>query len=305
MAFSVDEGIDPIRDALTSEIAGSDTRRTPFPDAWLSVKDYFGAMEKDYIESAEYWKVCEDLGVVRSVSQDVLLKFLHDLGIVINFRNLKNFGTQILNPLWLTNGVYRIINSELVAKEHLLLFERDFDAVINYPRYRDGNTGENSYCYPRNKLNYIVRVMQEFELCFQLNEQCYVVPRLLPVEEPDFPLDGAVLHFIIRFPEFLPDSVFPRLMVKLHPFIKDGLRWRSGMVLHKPIVFDASARIRADREDKEIRIDVCGAEPRGFLSYIRETVKEIIQDFADLPFEELVPIPDSDQFLNYEELVEL
>jgi internalin A len=131
------------------------------------------------------------------------------------------------------------------------------------------------------------------------------VPQLLPVPEPEFPLEGAVLHFVIRFPEFLPDSIFPRLMVKLHPFIKDDLRWRSGMVLHKPNVFDAAARVRADKEDKEIRIDVCGTEPRRFLSFIRETVKEIVRDFVNLPFEEMVPIPDSELFRSYDELVEL
>ena len=73
-------------------------------------------MEADYIESAEYWRVCEANGVTRQFSQDVLLQFLHDLGVVINFRNLKNFDTQILNPLWLTNGVLRPLFCELVAR---------------------------------------------------------------------------------------------------------------------------------------------------------------------------------------------
>ncbi|MGH8551803.1 MAG: COR domain-containing protein, partial [Methylococcales bacterium] len=272
------QGIEPFREALSLEIARSDTRRTPFPQAWLAVKNHFSEMDKDYIDADQYRQVCVDLGVDRTFSQDVLLQFLHDLGIVINFRNLKNFDTQILNPLWLTNGVYRIINSEQVAKQGGLLYECDFDAVINDLRYTNYNSGEKNFQYPLDKLNYIVRVMQEFELCFLLNEQSYVVPQLLRVEEPEFPLEGAGLRFVIRFPELLPDSILPRLMVKLHAFIKGNLRWRSGMVLHKPGVFDASARVRADREDKEISIDVCGAEPRRLLSFIRVTLKEIIQD---------------------------
>jgi internalin A len=240
---------------------------------------------------------------MRPLSQDVLLQFLHDLGVVINFRNLQNFDTQILNPLWLTNGVYRIINSSLVAESGGLLKEADFDAVINDPRYQTNDTSEQAFYYPKHKLQYIVRVMQEFELCFMLDTQRYVVPQLLPANAPDFQFDGAVLKFVIHFPDLLPSSVFPRLMVKLHTFIRGADRWRTGMVLHKPTVFQASARVRWDKEDQKLLLDVCGEERRRFLSFIRETVKEIVADFTNLDFTELVPVPDCDAYEDYEKLV--
>ncbi len=233
-----------------------------------------------------------------------MLQFLHDLGVVINFRNLQYFDTQILNPLWLTNGVYRIINSALVANSGGLLREADFDAVINDPRYQKSETSEKQFSYPKNKLNYIVRVMQEFELCFMLNECNYVVPQLLPTTAQDFKVEGALLRFMIHFPEFLPDSIFPRLMVKLHTFIRGQERWRTGMVLHKPNVFNALARVRWDKEDRKILVDVCGEERRRFLSFIRETVKEIVADFTNLNFIEQVPVLDCDDFLEYDYLVE-
>ncbi len=297
------EGIAEFKQSLTEIINQSDTCRTPFPSTWLAVKDHFADMKQDYIESSEYQQICIKKGVDKTISQDILLQFLHDLGVIINFRDLKNFDTQILNPLWLTNGVYRIINSEIVVNNKGFLYEDEFEKVINDPRYIAGNTTEKGYHYPRNKLHYIVRVMQEFELCFQLDQRQYIIPQLLPVQEADFNFQGTKLHFEIHFPEFLPDSIFPRLMVKLHTFIKDGLGWRSGMILEKLSVFNATARIRADKEDKKIRIDVYGEEPRRFLSYIRETVKEICKDFTNLNFEEMVPIPYSNEFLKYEDLV--
>lgn len=297
-------GIDDFREALRREIENADTRRTPFPAHWLAVKEHFANMKADYIESEEYQRECEKAGVTRAFSQDVLLKFLHDLGLVINFRNLKNFDTQILNPLWLTNGVYRIINSVRVAETGGLLHENEFDEVINDPRYREENTSEKPFHYPKNKLQYIVRVMQEFELCFHLNAHTYVVPQLLPVQEPDVPMEGAVLRFVIHFPDFLPDSLFPRLMVKLHTYIEGDRRWRTGMVLHQPNIFKASARVRWDKEDRKILVDVCGEERRRFLSFIRETVKEIVETFSSLSYSELVPIPDSTDTEEYEYLVE-
>ncbi|GAB4487302.1 MAG: hypothetical protein OHK0019_02180 [Saprospiraceae bacterium] len=73
--------------------------------------------------------------------------------MVINFRNLKNFDTQILNPPWLTNGVYRIINSEIVANAGGLLHEDDFDAVIYNPRYKKENTSDRVFDCPKGKLH--------------------------------------------------------------------------------------------------------------------------------------------------------
>ena len=200
--------------------------------------------------------------------------------------------------------MYRIINSVRVVETGGLLHENEFDAVINDPRYREENTSEKPFHYPKNKLQYIVRVMQEFELCFHLNAHTYVVPQLLPVQEPDVPMEGAVLRFVIHFPDFLPDSLFPRLMVKLHTYIEGDRRWRTGMVLHQPNIFKASARVRWDKEDRKILVDVCGEERRRFLSFIRETVKEIVKTFSSLLYSELVPIPESTDTEEYEYLVE-
>ncbi|MFZ2901145.1 MAG: COR domain-containing protein [Saprospiraceae bacterium] len=175
---------------------------------------------------------------------------------------------------------------------------------MNDPRYTSANTQERQFHYPKSKLSYIAKIMEVFELSFRLDADTWVVPQLLPVEEPDFKMDGPILHFILRFPDFLPDSIFPRLMVKLNPFIKQGLRWRTGMVLFKPSVFNAHARIRADREDKEIRIDLCGEEPRRLLSFIRETIREISADFTKLNYIEVVPVPDTEEELEYNYLLE-
>jgi internalin A len=298
-------GFIEFREALRRQIEQADTRRTPFPRHWLAVKRRFVEMQEkyDYIESAEYRRVCQELGVTRRLSQDVLLQFLHDLGVLINFRDLQYFDTQILNPLWLTNGVYRIINSSIVAEQGGLLREMDFDAVINDPRYQSHNTSEREFIYPKNKLHYIVRVMQEFELCFPISPSDFIVPQLLPANAPEFAPDGAVLRFVMHFPAFLPNSVFPRLMVKLHDFIRGNERWRTGMVLHKASVFDALARVRWDKEDQQLLINICGNERRRLLSFIRETVKEIVADFTGLEFVERVPVPDCGGYKDYDELV--
>ena len=294
-------GVDEFQQALHNQMRLSDTTRTPFPPAWSKVKQKLSDIKDNYIDSSDYTAICKSVGLDKEFSQSVLLRFLHDLGVIVNFRNLKNFDTQILNPEWLTNGVYRIINSKIVAANQGLLNEGDFDSVINDERYR-GDTGDDFITYPAHKLHYIIRVMQEFELCFQLDVHNYIVPQLLPIEEPDFQMTGPAIQFVLKFPEFMPDSVFPRLMVKLHDYIEGDLRWRTGMVLYKPTVFDARARVRTDREDSQINLLVCGHEARRFLSFIRQTIKEIVNDFAKLKYDELIQIPESKVFKSYSDV---
>jgi internalin A len=294
-------GVDEFQEALHNQMRLSDTTRTPFPPAWSEVKQKLNDIKDNYIDSSDYTAICKSAGLDKEFSQSVLLRFLHDLGVIVNFRNLKNFDTQILNPEWLTNGVYRIINSKIVAANQGLLNEKDFNRVINDERYR-GDTGDDFITYPVHKLHYIIRVMQEFELCFQLDVHNYIVPQLLSIEEPDFQMFGPAIQFVVKFPEFMPDSIFPRLMVKLHDYIDGDLRWRTGMVLFKPTVFDAHARVRTDREDSQIDLLVCGQEARRFLSFIRQTIKEIVNDFAKLKYDELIQIPESKVFKSYSDV---
>jgi internalin A len=286
-------GFSAFHEALTSQIEISPTRKTPFPASWFSVKEYFYKMQKNYIETSDFENICEQKGVASPSSQKVLLRFLHDLGIVINFNNLDNFDTQILNPAWLTGGVYRIINSELVSKNGGVFKELEINTIINDPRYKAGNTSVKEYNYPKNKLMYIVRIMEEFELCFAFGSRNYVVPQLLPVNEPDYNLTDATLRIIIKFDGFMPDSLFPRLMVKLHTYITDEKRWRTGMILSKLSIFDAYASVIWDKVEHSITINAGGAERKRFVTFIRGTIEEIISGFSSIRYDELVPVPDT------------
>lgn len=65
--------------------------------------------------------------------------------------------------------------------------------------------------------------MQEFELCYRIAEDVFIVPDLLTVEEqpvPGFGYDTA-LRFVLQY-DFLPASVLPRFMVQLRTRIVEG-----------------------------------------------------------------------------------
>nr|CAA6825421.1 MAG: GTP-binding protein [uncultured Thiotrichaceae bacterium] len=301
------EGVDEFRQGLLSQIEQAKSRKTPFPTAWSRVKKHFDSLDEDYINNAAYQQICHEHNVDKPLSQSVLLNFLHDLGVLVNFDKLLQYcDMQILNPLWLTNGVYRVVTSSRVADNHGLLLRGELDEVINGEVQEADNTLEEPYLYPKDKLPIIIEVMQKFELCYQLDHAHYVIPSLLAKEEPEFCLEGAVIHFEVHFSDFLPPGLFPRLMVKLHHYIDGTNNWRSGMFLHKPEVFNARARIQVDREDKKLIIHCCGEEPRKLLSFIRKTVEEVAGSYAQLEYDEKVVVPNESKqrvFKDYDDLV--
>ena len=114
-------------------------------------------------------------------------------------------------------------------------------------------------------------------------------PDLLPVQQPA--LDGYswedAAHHIVRY-NFLPRSIFPRLMVRLHKELVEGLSWRSGMVLVNER-FSSTALVKVDYEDRRLEMMLSGEHTREHLSIIRYMLNEIHESFEELQFEERVP----------------
>ena len=307
LSCSTGIGVDEFKKGLMKEIECSKSRKTPFPKAWSQVKNHFDGLNQDYINSSAYQQICHEYHIDKALSQNVLLNFLHDLGVLVNFDKLLQYcDMQILNPLWLTNGVYRVMNSTTVAGAKGILRRDELDQVINQEEQLADNTLEEPILYEKDKLPIIIEVMQKFELCYQLDSAHYVIPSLLAKQEPEFSFEGALIHFEVHFDEFLPPSLFPRLMVKLHSYIEGNNNWRSGMILYKPEIVKARARVRVDREDRKLVIHCCGEEPRRFLSFIRKTIEEIAGEFSLLDYVEKVAIPHDEKklvFKDYEDLV--
>ncbi|GAK50294.1 leucine-rich-repeat protein [Candidatus Moduliflexus flocculans] len=145
--------------------------------------------------------------------------------------------------------------------------------------------------------------MKKFELCYQFNDDTLLVPDLLSKDEPDFPFDeAAALRFRFEY-DFLPRSVMPRFIVKMHRDILDDLRWRTGVVLRDQ-AFRATAVVRVDHEARAIAIAVSGERKREYFAVLRKTLRDLHASFEKLDVKEMVPLPDHpDIAIEYEELL--
>ncbi len=116
-------GIEGLRQALAEAVASLPHVRVRFARVHLAVKDALEAEKargKDLIPRERYRELCEEQGLDDPEDQETLLALLHDLGVVLDFRNEAGeplVPEGILNPNWVTDGVYRILTHRAVRAE--------------------------------------------------------------------------------------------------------------------------------------------------------------------------------------------
>jgi hypothetical protein len=176
----------------------------------------------------------------------------------------------VLEPKWVTNAVYKIINSKELAACNGVLKLDLLDEILK-------KEGDGDYYYPSGKYRYIIDLMKKFELCYEIDKGTVLLPDLLEVQEPEFNFDyDAALKFVVDY-DFLPKSVMPRFIVQMHRDIK-SVQWRTGVVLEDK-AFHSTAVIKADEEYKKIYIYVDGEQKRDYFSVIRKTFRDINASF--------------------------
>ncbi|MBT7778515.1 MAG: GTP-binding protein [Rhodospirillales bacterium] len=115
------DGVETFIQKLKSAIVNVDLLRMTWPKSWFDVKNELEHLNQEYISYDAFRKICVDRKINESARQEVLLEFLHDLGVVLHFKDFELLDTQVLDPQWVTSGVYSIINSHVLAKRHGVL----------------------------------------------------------------------------------------------------------------------------------------------------------------------------------------
>lgn len=251
------------------------------PTTWFAIKSSLERMgrQQNFVTQDVYLQLCQENGVSDEVSQRTLIGFLHDLGVILHFQDdprLEDLG--ILNPEWVTNGVYKILNSHALFQNRGVLPVRMLDAILNLPEY------------PRGKRLFIIDMMRKFELCYDIEpDKTFLVPDLLPKDEPFTGDWKGALTFQYHY-NVLPSSIISRFIVRMNTYI-DKTVWRSGVVLRKG---GNHALVRADTEENKIHIGVCGDElsRRDLLSAIRTELDAIHRTIIKIEAIEKVPHPD-------------
>jgi len=251
------------------------------PASWLAVmNDCDGAAHAQiqHLTLDEFRGICIRHGVTEPANQESLARLLHKLGAVLHFVDEPRLrDTTVLNPHWVTDGVYRLLRfKDKPGSDGTLTLEDGLQAL---PK----ETPET--------LRFFLRLMERFEMCFVLNENeadgdelavKWLIPGALNEFQPegvtaDWQKPGGVRLRYVYDP--LPEGVIPRFIVMTHLLSEGRPRWRNGVVLQDG---QAAALVRRGANANHVEVTAFGpeAERLRLLEIIQGTLERI---HADLP----------------------
>jgi GTPase SAR1 family protein len=206
-----------------------------------------------------------------------LLRDLHFLGISLWYKDMCEFNTLVLNPEWISQGVYKIINWVNEQKKYSLTCA-DFVQVFSKEADR----------FPKEKHKFLFELMKHYELAYETEKEAtLIIPHLLkedrPATLPDFPV-GESLMLQYKAEQPLPPNTISRFIVRHNQEIrkekKDYLVWRYGVVLQDESGSTALVR----EEDRTISVSVKGQDKTNYISRLRETLNDIFKSYkSDKP----------------------
>ncbi|MEL7290449.1 MAG: COR domain-containing protein [Pseudomonadota bacterium] len=282
--------IDGVKEILNREVASLPMRQMQIPKNWLDVKNEVQCLadKQDHFSLSKFSEICSANGVEDPIAQKTLQDLLNDLSLIIVFPELSAYDMGVLNPYWITDGIYSIINSNEFLERKGYVTEKQVQQLLDklHPgRYT-------------NRARFIIESLEKFELCHKVGVKkgsTYLVPNLLPTLKHNIDLiEGEnTVHFIFKYEHLLPQSIFTKFLVRMSQDISPDNRWKSAAILSDS-AFNAKALVIEDSVDRTISIKVTGDQARDYFSTIRKTINDLNHpDEETLGVKELVLLPNS------------
>ena len=281
----------------------------PFPLRWREIKDTVAGMKDNFLTYSKYVNLCEKHGEKDLAAQADLAGILHALGLALYFgKDPRLHDTRVLNPGWVTGGVYAVIRAPSVMKNDGQLVLSDMASVLKEAQQQKV---VNAKDYPSSTHRFILELMRAFQLSYASEDEKgkptrYLVPELLPEFEPVTTEKWEEANIRLRYRyEILPPGLLPRFIVRTHSLSDGAPHWRHGVVLRHA---EASALIREETDRPEIQVFVLGGtdETRRILvMMVRRELESLHGEMKMQPVEELELSGTAEQWISVKALKEI
>jgi internalin A len=281
----------------------------PFPKRWREIKDDVAGMTSNFLTYDEYTDLCIRFGERRPDAQADLAGILHALGLALYFgKDPRLHDTRVLNPGWVTGGVYAVIRSSSVMQNDGQLAASDMPRVLDEA---EGQRVIRAADYPARTHDFILELMRAFQLCYASEEEKgkpkrYLVPELLPEFEPLMTeeWDSAPVRLRYRY-EVLPPGLLPRFIVRTHALSDGAPHWRHGVVLRHA---ESQALIREESDRPELHVFALGGDVetrRVMVAIVRRELQVLHAEMRTQPVEELELSGEGAQWISVKALREV
>ncbi|MRG46954.1 hypothetical protein GFS24_17665 [Chitinophaga sp. SYP-B3965] len=235
------------------------------------VEEMYEKKKKPYITMQEFIDCCKEHGIANGTEKG-LLSQLNFIGTVryLDENNLR--GIHILNPEWLSDGMYKIItNGWIKSKMRGKVKKKDIVHILQPSCSTD-------YTYHAHEIDYLITLMSHFRVAYfdERDRNIYLpdaFPDDLPSELKKTNFISDAKHYYFSYETEIPSYIIIRFIVKMFKYVKGSQYWNRGIVLeykeHRSNYCDALI----EENDRTIDIWIRGKDIQGFFFLIRDALR--------------------------------
>jgi len=251
-------GISDLLESIKRNVSSLDHIGSTLPKVWVDIRDELENLPNNYIDYQKYESICQKYKLDKDRA-GFLSEYYHDLGLFLHFKDNEILNNIVfLKPEWATNAVYKLVDKkEIINKLGNI-------TLADLRRHWDDDYYENH--------KYLIELMKKFELCFELDQDNFIIPELLSQNIPT--LDWQYknnLKFEYHY-DFMPAGIITRFISRNHRLIKEHTYWKNGVVLTDG---RSEALIISQRLNRKIKIWIKGKNNQSIFTHINDEIRKI------------------------------
>ena len=275
-----------LTNAIVDQARHLDSCGMEFPVTWAGIREKLLSLAKEnrnYISKDEYYQICQEN---KELSPEIcvwLLEWFNDLGVCFSYhqnaedkKELAEY--KVLNPVWLTNAIYIIINCGPRRATNGIIHTQVILDLLQKPE----TSVLPGVTYTAQERNYVLEVMRKFQLSYAVSESQEFIPALCPDVTPKelHPTSWRKhVAYELQY-TYLPDSVIHQLMIRFYHCLNIGKIWRKGLRIDPDPINGLMAVVDMGGGDSILRIDVyaqADTPPWPLLHQLRDDIIRINQ----------------------------
>ena len=237
-----------------------------YPGQWFEVKERLERQQQGgqhYMSMPDYRRLCAKHKMTADKAE-TLLSVLDRVGTVRWFRNFEYANYQVLDPSWLTVGLYNILIDGGIKDRGGEVNRAQIQAILL------GIESEQGYSYQDEDVSFFIEAIQYYKFAFKVERgnapPCYRVPKGFRQKVPEG-LDlehykgAAYRQYELEFKSFAPSWLVHRPLVSLasrgaatiESGIPDGSYWFYGFVCRSA---EGKALVQLHEHERKLFISV-------------------------------------------------
>lgn len=280
-------GIGEFKQALFANALALRSVVERFPVNWLNIKNaiqQYTSGAQHYLSMDVYKEICKQNNTTNENAQKLILRYLNTIGAVTWFGDDVHLNMlHVLQPKWITQGVYKIITAKTTANRYGQIQVSDFRELL-----QPINTDD--YTYDESHYGFILSTMEKFKLCYTVDNKTLLIPSAFGKEskiEYSNYRGEYVRTYYLQFKHYMPLALIHRFITMTLGNVYDNNYWYTGIVLQDSKT-DVLSLVHADKEAKRIYIRIKGQAPLGAWEHIRRLLAEATKDYAKIEYDEMV-----------------